>query len=199
MPQKTQLVKEISKNTIIAEILENNPEKAMAISEKLMEFGVHCIGCGASTFETLEQGVLGHGYTEKELNILIKDLNTIIKEKNKSSKLPVVPQFNLTLTDKALNKVKEIMNKEGKEKPTLRISVLAGGCSGYVYDMEIIDKPVKGDLNFKQHGLNIAVDKNSLDYLNGVSVDFVDTLKESGFKFNNPNASRGCGCGKSFK
>lgn len=198
MPQKTQLIKEISKDTIIAEILENNPEKAMAISEKLTEFGIHCIGCGASTFETLEQGVLGHGYTEEELNVLIKNLNTIIKEKTNYSKLSV-QHFSLTLTEKALNKVKEIMNKEKKENSTLRISILAGGCSGYVYDMEIIDKPIKGDLNFKQEGLNIAVAQNSLDYLNGISVDFVDTLNESGFKFHNPNTSRGCGCGKSFK
>ena len=198
MAQKNVTIKEISKDIIISEILANYPEKAMTLSEKLMEFGVHCIGCGASTFETLEQGVLGHGYTEKELDSLIIDLNKIIKEKNLSSTTEI-QAFSLKLTNKALTKVKSIMKDQNKENTTLRVSVLAGGCSGYTYDMEIVDKPVSTDLNFKQDGINISVDKGSMDYLNGVSIDFVDTLNESGFKFKNPNATRGCGCGKSFK
>jgi iron-sulfur cluster assembly accessory protein len=188
----------ISKNTIIAEMLESYPEKAVALSEKLMEFGVHCVGCGASTFETLEQGVLGHGYSEEELDVLVEELNKIIREKNTSQKKSL-KSFQLKLTDKALQKVKQVMEQEKKEGATLRISVLAGGCSGHTYDMEIVDKPLGNDLNFKQGTVNIAVDKNSLDYLHGTTVDFVDTLNESGFKFNNPNAHKSCGCGKSFR
>ena len=91
------------------------------------------------------------------------------------------------------------MKQQKKAKAVLRISVLAGGCSGHTYDMELIDKPIKSDLHFKQKDLNIAVDRNSLDYLNGSTIDFIDTLNESGFKFSNPNAHRSCGCGKSFK
>lgn len=198
MKAKTEMVNSISKDTVIAEILAQHPEKGRSLSNKMMEFGIHCVGCGASTFETLEQGVLGHGYLENELDGLIKDLNKIIKEKV-DYKEENIKSFSLKLTDKALNKVKSIMQQQGKENSTLRISVLSGGCSGLTYDMEIINKAVKTDLNFKQGGVNIAIDKESMDYLNEVSVDFVDTLNESGFKFNNPNATRGCGCGKSFR
>mgnify|MGYP001587875690 CR=1 FL=1 len=188
----------ISKDTVISEILEKYPERAMMLSEKMMEFGIHCVGCGASTFETLEQGVLGHGYSEEELEILVKNLNKIISEKT-LTKETTFKTFSLQLTDKALRKVSDIMKQEKKEKSTLRVSILAGGCSGHTYDMEIVDKPIATDLNFKQGSVNIAVDKSSLDYLNGIIVDFVDTLNESGFKFNNPNAHKSCGCGKSFR
>ena len=67
-----------------------------------------------------------------------------------------------------------------------------------MYNLEFVSTPVEGDLNFKQDDVNIAVDKKSMEMLNGIEIDFVDTLNESGFKFNNPNASAGCGCGKSF-
>lgn len=192
-----QLEKNISKETVIAEILAQHPEKASKLSQKMMEFGIHCVGCGASTFETLEQGVLGHGYSEEELEVLVNELNIIVKDKSEAA--TTFKAFSLTLTDSALKKVAEIMKQQKKSDAILRISVLAGGCSGRTYDMEIIDKPIKSDLHFKQKSIKIAVDKNSLDYLNGSIVDFVDTLNESGFKFNNPNAHRSCGCGKSFK
>ncbi|MEM3113035.1 MAG: iron-sulfur cluster assembly accessory protein [Candidatus Pacearchaeota archaeon] len=189
--------RKITKDMIIQEILAEYPDKAMLLSEILMEFGIHCIGCGASEFETLEEGVLGHGFSEEDLNILVAELNKAVKSENKMAKMNT-ENFSLKITDKAINKVKEIMKQEGKENDILRVSVLAGGCSGYTYDLELTEKPVKSDLNFKKSGLNIAVDKNSLEFLNGAEIDFVDTLKESGFKFNNPNSTKECGCGKSF-
>ncbi|HLD38375.1 MAG TPA: iron-sulfur cluster assembly accessory protein, partial [Candidatus Nanoarchaeia archaeon] len=81
----------------------------------------------------------------------------------------------------------------------LRISVLSGGCSGLVYNLEIINKPIKSDLNFKKSDINIAVAKDGIEMLDGIEIDFVDNLNESGFKFNNPNAEKSCGCGKSFR
>ena len=71
----------ITKDMLIAEILAENPEKAQLLSEIMTGFGIHCVGCGAAAFETLEQGVLGHGYFEKDLNNLIKELNKILKTK----------------------------------------------------------------------------------------------------------------------
>ncbi len=190
----------ISKDMIIQEIIAEHPDKAMVISEILMDFGIHCIGCGASGFETLEEGVLGHGFSEEELNMLVGNLNKAISEESniKINSLININEFSLKLTDKAINKVKEIMKQEGKENSVLRVAVLAGGCSGYTYDLEIVDKSTSSDLSFKESNLNIAVDKGSLEYLNGSVIDFVDSLKESGFKFNNPNSTKECGCGKSF-
>ena len=68
-----------------------------------------------------------------------------------------------------------------------------------MYDLQFLDEPVKGDINFKQDGINIGVDKGSLDQLNNIEIDFIDTLNESGFKFNNPNVEDACGCGESIK
>ncbi len=188
----------ITKNMLIAEILSGNPEKANILAETLMDFGIHCIGCGAAAFETLEQGVLGHGFSESDLKKLVEQLNKILNEKENLENKEI-KDFSLKLTSSAITKVKEIIKQEKKENAILRISILPGGCSGQVYSLEIINKLIKSDLNFKQAGLNIAVSKDSLESLNGTEINFVDNLKESGFKFNNPNAQKECGCGKSFK
>jgi len=191
----------ISRDTIISEILEKHPTKSRLLTEMLLDFGIHCVGCGASTFETLGQGVLGHGYTEEQLDKLVVDLNKVIETEDGSStktKTVETQDFKLTLTSQAIKKVKEAIKERGTENAALRVAVVTGGCSGYLYDLQFIDKPSKEDLNFKQDNVNIAVDKESISELNGMEIDFVDTLNESGFKFNNPNAEHGCGCGKSF-
>ena len=191
----------ITKETIIADILEMHPDKAMLLSEIMMEFGIHCVGCGANAFETLEQGVLGHGYSEKDLNRLLTDLNKAVNTKTKSKKQKNnLSEFSLTLTPKAISKLKQIMADEKKHDGYLRATVLAGGCSGYTYDLELVDKDNirKSDIKIDQDGIKVIVDQESTEFLNGISIDFIDSLKESGFKFNNPNATQSCGCGKSF-
>ncbi len=201
MAQETlqrNLKNEITKEMIIQDILAEHPEKAMFLSEILMDFGIHCVGCGASGFETLEEGVLGHGFSEDELDLLVADLNKAINSETKTNSDFSINDFSIEITPKAISKVKEIMKQEGKENNILRVSVLAGGCSGYTYDLEIVDKSSSADLSFKEEDLMISIDKESLEYLNGAKVDFVETLKESGFKFINPNATKECGCGKSF-
>jgi len=199
MAEQEQIQK-LSRDTIISEILEKNPSKSRLLTEMLLDFGIHCVGCGASTVETLGQGVLGHGYNEDQLNKLVDDLNKVIESEDQGNSLKVIPaqDFKLTLTNQAIKKVRESIEQSGNSNSTLRVSVVTGGCSGYLYDLQFIDTPSKEDLNFKQDNVNIAVDKGSMDSLNGMEIDFLDTLNESGFKFNNPNAEHGCGCGKSF-
>ena len=189
----------IHKDMTISDVLANNPEKVRLVSEILTEFGIHCVGCSASTFETLEEGVLGHGFSEEQLSKLVTDLNKAITDKEINVKESVVPEnFTIKLSGIAIKKVKEIMKAESKENELLRISVLAGGCSGYTYDLEVIPKAQDTDILMKQEGLEIAIDRESTEFINGIEIDFIDTLKESGFKFNNPNATKECGCGKSF-
>ena len=77
MKKQTQIHK-VTKNMLIAEILSENPEKAQLLSEIMLDFGIHCIGCGAAAFETLEQGVLGHGFSEEDLNKLVKQINEVL-------------------------------------------------------------------------------------------------------------------------
>jgi len=198
MKNQTQTQK-ITKNMLIAEILAENPEKAQLLSEIMIDFGIHCVGCGASAFETLEQGVLGHGYSEDDLNKLVKQINEVLEETSKSEEPKNLKNFSLSFTKTAIEKVKQIMKHENKKNQILRISVLSGGCSGSVYNLEIINKSIKSDLNFKKSGINVAVDKKGIEKLDGVEIDFVDNLNESGFKFNNPNSQKECGCGKSFR
>lgn len=185
----------ITKDMTIGDVLKNYPDKAMRLSEIMMTAGLHCVGCGASTFETLEQGVKVHGFNDKQLNKLVDDLNAVLKEKDVKSKESDV---HLKLSDSALKKVKEIMKKEGKENYGLRVAVLAGGCAGYSYDLSIQEKPKESDVVFEQEDVKIFVDKASVSMLEDVVINYIDTLEESGFKFENPNATGGCGCGKSF-
>ena len=201
MPQEQ--IQKITKDILISEVLALNPSKSAVLAEMLLDFGIHCIGCGASTFETLGQGVVGHGFSEQQLDKLIDDLNKVIAEESettKDNKEITTEIFSLKLSDNAIKKVKEIMKQKRNKNTssTLRVSVVPGGCSGYLYDLQIMDKASKDDLNFKQDGVNIAVDKKSTEMLHGMIIDYIATLNESGFKFNNPNAQHGCGCGKSF-
>ncbi len=197
MPQ--QQIQKITRDILISEILAKNPSKSSLLAEMLLDFGIHCIGCGASTFETLGQGVLGHGFSEQQLDKLINDLNKVIEETETETGGKITTEiFSLKLTNQAIKKVKEVIKKRGNKNATLIVSVIPGGCSGYLYDLQFKDNPSKDDLNFKQDGVNIAVDKKSTEMLHGIVIDYIDTLNESGFKFNNPNAEHGCGCGKSF-
>ena len=192
-----ETISKITKDTLIRDILSENPEKSPLLSEIMIDFGIHCVGCGAAAFESLEEGVLSHGYSEEDLNRLITNLNKAINEETPKSNIEI-KDFKLTLSGKALEKIQDLIKSEGKEKNILRVSVLAGGCSGYTYDLELVEETPKEDLKFKQEDLQISVERDSLEYLNNTEIDFLDSLKESGFKFNNPNANKECGCGKSF-
>ncbi len=183
----------ISKDITIAEILTAFPEKSLDISELMRDFGIHCAGCGAASFETLEQGVLGHGFSEAELNKLLTNINELVSEPIKITKSSAMP---FKLTDSAITKVKELIKKVKKDN--LRISVLRGGCSGHTYNLELLESSPKSDIKKSQSGIKISIDQNSSEFLDNVTLDYVDTLNESGFKFKNPNIKKECGCGKSF-
>ena len=193
MEQKSLLV---TKETTIGEIVEKHPE----VVETLMSFGVHCVGCHVSPFESLEDGFKGHGMTEEDVNEAVMQLNNVInksdhKKTNKEEKF----DFNkatLNLTDKAAKKLKELLKQEKKQG--LRISVMPGGCSGHQYGMELEDKSTEEDIVINQKGVKIFVDKASIVMLHGANVDFMDSLQGAGFKIENPNAKSSCGCGNSF-
>jgi iron-sulfur cluster assembly protein len=102
------------------------------------------------------------------------------------------------LTETAIGKVKEILDTQEPKPSGLRISVVGGGCSGFSYSMAFENTPGMLDKTYKFDGLNVFIDQASLLYLDGVQVDYVETLEGSGFKFNNPNVKSTCGCGSSF-
>jgi len=104
----------------------------------------------------------------------------------------------VTLTDSAVDKVKSMILKEAKEGYALRFGVTPGGCAGLSYEMKFQKNPYDNDIVFEQKGLTIIVNQESAPLVQGIQIDYVDTLRESGFKYSNPNAKSSCGCGTSF-
>ena len=105
----------------------------------------------------------------------------------------------VTVTTKAADKLKEIMEAENRTGQALRIMVKSGGCSGYSYAMGFDTEQRDEDVVYEQHGIRMMIDADSLRFLQGTQVDYVETLMGGGFAINNPNAVRTCGCGQSFR
>jgi iron-sulfur cluster assembly protein len=112
------------------------------------------------------------------------------------------PQFTiaLQLSDLAAEQVRGFLTQEGVPAETggLRVSVMPGGCSGFKYGLNIEDAPADDDLVLDVRGIRVFVDAFSAQYLNGVTIGYQSSMQGSGFTFDNPNATGGCGCGSSF-
>jgi len=104
----------------------------------------------------------------------------------------------IQLTPRAIDKVKEILEAQDPKPTGLRIAVVGGGCSGFNYSMAFENSPNILDKTYTFDGLKVFVDQASMLYLDGASVDYVETLEGAGFKFDNPNVRSTCGCGSSF-
>jgi len=109
------------------------------------------------------------------------------------------PQTAITLTEKATEKVNELLSaQEDASDQALRVAVRGGGCSGFQYSLAF-DKPREDDHVFEHNGVSVIVDKTSMQFVFGSEVDFVDGLQGAGFAVNNPNVVAACGCGSSFQ
>jgi iron-sulfur cluster assembly accessory protein len=106
----------------------------------------------------------------------------------------------LSLTERAGQEVKKFLAEEkvAPEAAGLRVAVLPGGCSGFRYSLNIEEHPASDDMVIESAGVRLFVDEFSAQYLNGTTIDYKSNFQESGFAFENPNASGGCGCGSSF-
>lgn len=106
----------------------------------------------------------------------------------------------VTLTEKGAEKVREFLDSQGADLASagLRVGVRGGGCSGFQYQLAF-DEQRDGDVVFEDHGLKILVDSQSLPYVDGSSIDYLDQLTGAGFKVENPNVTAACGCGSSFR
>ncbi|ANQ49286.1 iron-sulfur cluster assembly accessory protein [Flammeovirga sp. MY04] len=105
----------------------------------------------------------------------------------------------IEVSDAAAKRIIELREQENRaEDQNVRVSVKGGGCSGLMYDLAFDAEIKDTDDVFEDKGVKIFVDKKSLLYLVGTTLDFSDGLNGKGFQFVNPNASRTCGCGESF-
>lgn len=180
---------QITREMTIEEILSKFPQKSQLLAQEMKNTGLNCVGCGASTWETLEAGVLGHGFSEEILNKLMERLNHILNQE--------VDTTTITLTKRAAEKYQSILKEEGKEGWGLRFEDQAAGCSGFEYVLDYSEKPLPEDRVFVSEGVEIHVRKPFVDRLMGSVVDYVDGLNGAGFKISNPNVKGSCGCGKS--
>ena len=174
----------IDGDTVIGDIVAAFPQAATI----MLSYGLHCVGCHANGFDTVEAGAAGHGMTDEEIGEMIAEINTAINKKIDT----------IDITPKAISKVKELRALEkGKEEWPLRIAIEAGGCAGFEYDMDFHERK-EGDVELTFDGLVILIDPKSFPMLKGSRIDYVESLQGSGFKIENPNANRKCGCDKSF-
>jgi len=104
------------------------------------------------------------------------------------------------LTDVAAVKVKALIEQEGRDDLRLRIAVQPGGCSGLRYQLFFDERSLDGDAvqEYADGAVKVVVDRMSVPYLSGATIDFVDTIEKQGFTIDNPNAGGSCACGDSF-
>jgi iron-sulfur cluster assembly protein len=106
----------------------------------------------------------------------------------------------ITLTPVAAAKIKELLAEEpDSDTLVLRVAIQGGGCSGFQYGLGFDAGPAEGDHELSLEGVPVVVDPFSAPYLRGTTIDFLNTIQESGFKIDNPNAVSSCGCGHSFQ
>ena len=108
------------------------------------------------------------------------------------------PADGITLSSVAAAKVKSLLEQEGRDDLALRIAVQPGGCSGLRYQLFFDERTLDGDEIRDFDGVNVVVDRMSLPYLHGATIDFVDTIEQQGFTIDNPQAQGSCACGDSF-
>ena len=112
----------------------------------------------------------------------------------------VAPTVEMNVTPSAITEIKGFLAGEDDlpETAGLRVRVAPGGCSGFSYSLNIEEESKSGDFILNKDGVNLFVDMFSAQYLNGITIDYTSNMMGSGFTFENPNATGGCGCGTSF-
>ena len=173
----------------IEEILSLFPHKAQRLAHEITKAGLHCVGCHAATWETLEAGMMGHGMNDEAIDRLVNALNKLLNEE--------CDPMTIALTPRAAKKYLEILAEEGKEGWGLRFDDRMAGCSGFEYILDYSENPEEDDETFISEGVHIHVKKSKKSRLLGSEIDFIDGLQGSGFKVSNPNAKTSCGCGTS--
>jgi iron-sulfur cluster assembly accessory protein len=192
MPQtkQDQSQKKIHRHMTIEEILSLFPHKAQRLSQEITNAGLHCVGCQAATWETLEAGMLGHGMTDDAIAHLVDRLNALLEE-------PESDLTTITITKRAAQKYLEILEEEGKQGWGLRFAEKMAGCNGFEYMLDYSEKALHDDATFESLGIQIHINNALVKRLRGSVIDYVDGLHGSGFKVTNPNVKSACGCGSS--
>jgi len=180
---------QITRHMTIEDIFKKFPSKSQLLAQEMTNVGLQCVGCCASTWETLEAGMLSHDYAEEEIDELVVRLNEILAMKEDPT--------TISLSEAAAKQFIEILEEEGKAGWALRFGEKAAGCSGFQYTLEYSEKPKAGDVIFESHGVQIHVQHKSLDRLLGCHIDYKRGVN-GGFVIASSKKVKGsCECGTS--
>ncbi|MEM4247593.1 MAG: DUF1858 domain-containing protein [Candidatus Woesearchaeota archaeon] len=153
----------ITKNMTIGEVIDAYP----ATAEVLLNKGIHCLGCSARNFETIEQGLQVHGFNDKEIEKVVAELNK-------------VSQKVISITAIAAKKLKELMKKQKKTGYCLRVQVVRGR-----YGLDFEKSAKKNDEMVKEHGLTFVIARKTLPKVRGARIDYIK-FPEPGFSITGP-------------
>lgn len=173
----------------IKEILDLFPHKAQKLAHEITSAGLHCVGCQAAVWETLEAGMKGHGMDDQAVERLVRRLNALLNDDSDPT--------TITITPRAARKYLSILEEDGKQGWGLRISLKMAGCSGFEYILDFSQKATENDEIFHSEGIEIHLEKALTQQLLGLEIDYIEALNSSGFKISNPNVKHTCGCGTS--
>ena len=185
--------KEIQKGLVtsdmtIGDVVSKYPDSAQV----MISYGLHCIGCHVNIYETIEQGALGHGMSKQDVDNMIKEINSNVKESK------INPNKVINLSDMAAKKIQELAKKYKKTGHGLSLGISNGGCAGFSYVMNLEQAPTADDIVIKDKKVKIFVSKTDANLLKGSKIDYLESFDKSGFVVNNPNAHSTCSCGQSF-
>ena len=189
-PNESVVKPTVHRQMTIDQILALFPYKAQRLSQEITNAGLHCVGCHAATWETLEAGMMSHGMGEEAIERLVQRLNALLEEKESNPEA-------ITLTPRAATKFMQILAEEGKQGWGLRFGDQMAGCNGFEYVLDYSEKASHEDEIFESQGIQIHVNKLILKRLLGSEIDYAEGLHGSGFKVSNPSARSSCGCGTS--
>lgn len=180
---------EIHRQMTIEDILGMFPNKAQKLAQEITNAGLHCIGCHAAVWETLEAGMMTHGKNDAQIDELVHRLNALLAEK--------VDDQTISITSRGASKFLEILTEEGKHGWGMSFSEELAGCNGFEYILDFSEKADENDEIFISNGIEIHVKKPMVPRLLGSEIDYVEGLRGAGFKISNPNVRSSCGCGSS--
>src|SRR5262249_7767728 len=145
----------------------------------------------------LNEGNVG-GRLSPRVVIFDRDHTILKRSKELMATVETTPRIGVSLSERAAEEIRGLMERQGKADAALRVFVQGGGCSGLNYGMAIDDAVEEDDFVYNCFGVKVVVDPLSINYIKGASVDYVEDVMGGGFKIDNPNAVRSCGCGSSF-
>ena len=189
--EKQETVQLIKNETTIGELMLKYPQ----LADLMAQHGMKMTGCGTPYQEQLKVAAMS-AMNEEDFTQMLNELN--IAAAKIDSERPKERPAIIEITEAAIDKVKEIMKKQGIDGFKLRIEVKPGGCAGYSYDFSLDDEVKGNDIIIQKNEMKVTIDPASAEALKGAVIDYVETLNRSGFKVDNPNAHAVCSCGSSF-